>query len=81
LYASRRRDGAQPLRGPEGKDDREGDQPRIAPLSGDGARFHADFDEMTVAELKDYAATNNIDLGDATLKADILKKVKAVQHR
>lgn len=33
-------------------------------------------DEMTVAELKDYAAALNIDLGDATKKADILAAIK-----
>lgn len=36
----------------------------------------ADFDEMTVAELKAYAAANNIDLGEATKKADILAAIK-----
>lgn len=35
------------------------------------------FDEMTVAEMREYAETHNIDLGDAHLKADILKKIKA----
>lgn len=37
------------------------------------------LDDMTVAELRDYADTHDIDLGDATLKADILKKVKAAR--
>lgn len=31
------------------------------------------LDEMTVPELKAYAAKNNIDLGEATKKEDILK--------
>lgn len=33
-------------------------------------------DEMTVDELKAYAAENNIDLGEATKKADILAAIK-----
>ena len=33
-------------------------------------------EEMTVAELKAYAAENNIDLGEATKKADILAAIK-----
>ncbi|MEG2097440.1 MAG: CD1375 family protein [Pseudoflavonifractor sp.] len=35
------------------------------------------FDSMTVAQLKEYATTNGIDLGGATLKADIRAVVKA----
>ena len=34
------------------------------------------FEEMTVAELKAYAAANNIDLGEATKKADILAAIQ-----
>ena len=34
-----------------------------------------DFEKMTVAELKTYAQDNNIDLGEATKKADILKVI------
>lgn len=34
------------------------------------------LDEMKVDELKAYAAEHNIDLGDATKKADILKIVQ-----
>lgn len=34
------------------------------------------FDDMTVAELKDYAAENEIDLEGAHLKADIVKKIR-----
>ena len=34
-----------------------------------------DFEKMTVAELKAYAEYNNIDLGEATKKADILKVI------
>lgn len=35
------------------------------------------IDEMTVAELKQYATDNGIDLGDATKKADILAIIAA----
>ena len=34
------------------------------------------IEEMTVAELKDYAAALNVDLGEATKKADILAAIK-----
>lgn len=34
---------------------------------------------MTVQQLKDYAAENGIDLGGATLKADILAAIKGAQ--
>lgn len=37
----------------------------------------ADFDAMTLPQLHEYAADNGIDLGGATLKADVLEKVKA----
>lgn len=33
-------------------------------------------EEMTIAELKDYAAALNIELGDVTKKADILAVIK-----
>lgn len=35
-----------------------------------------DVDKMTVAELKEYAARNDIELGDATKKEDILAAIK-----
>jgi hypothetical protein len=35
-----------------------------------------DLEGMTVAELKEHAEQNNIDLGDAYLKADIIKAIK-----
>ncbi len=34
-----------------------------------------DFEKMTVSELKAYAEDNNIDLGEAIKKADILKAI------
>ena len=34
-----------------------------------------DFEKMTVSELKAYAEDNDIDLGEATKKADILKVI------
>jgi hypothetical protein len=36
---------------------------------------NTELDEMTVKELKEYAETNEIDLGNATKKADILAKI------
>lgn len=35
------------------------------------------LDSMTVTQLKEYAATNNIDISGLTLKADILAAIKA----
>lgn len=37
------------------------------------------IDDMNVAELKAYALTHDIDLGDASLKADILDAIKAAE--
>lgn len=39
----------------------------------------ADLSSMTVAELRAYAETNDIDLAGATRKADILAAVQAAQ--
>ncbi len=46
----------------------------IAPGSATGKTF----DEMTIDELKKYAADNNIDITGKTTKADILEAIKAV---
>ena len=37
------------------------------------------LDKMKVDELKAYAAENNIDLGEATKKADILKIIQEAE--
>jgi len=69
------------VRGGEGK-------PVLAPFAGAESEKKADankvkedaeLDAMTVAELKDYADKNKIDLGDAVLKADIRNVVD--KHR
>jgi hypothetical protein len=36
-----------------------------------------DFDAMTVAQLKERAEADGIDLGEATKKADIIAKIRA----
>lgn len=38
-----------------------------------------ELESMTVAELKDYAAKHDIDLGDATKKADIIAAIELAQ--
>lgn len=38
------------------------------------------LDSMKVDELKEYAKTNGIDIGDATKKADILAAIKAAME-
>jgi len=72
-----------PARGREGTIIRNPvtDQPLMAPRDGgDIGKAHGvtddEIDGMTVAEMKEYAEERNIDLGDATLKADIAKKLK-----
>lgn len=52
------------------------DQHKVAPLA---AATPEALDAMTVAELKDYAAERQIDLGDATLKADIRAAIDKAQ--
>lgn len=39
------------------------------------------FDEMKIEELKAYAAEHNIELGDATKKADILKIIQEGENK
>jgi hypothetical protein len=60
-----------------------GFQGSVGGQSTGGLSPHADaepdFDSMKLAELKDYAATNEIDLGDAKHKDDVLAAVK--KHR
>ncbi len=36
-------------------------------------------DDMTVPQLRDYAASKQIDLGDATKKDDVIARIKAVE--
>lgn len=51
------------------------------PADGDGQEAPSKpIDEMTIEELKAYAAEHSIDLGDATLKADILAAIKAAEQ-
>jgi hypothetical protein len=37
----------------------------------------SDLSEMTLPDLRAHAEANNIDLGDATRKADIVAKIRA----
>lgn len=43
--------------------------------ASDADSLEPDFGSMTIAELKEYAQDNDIDLGGATLKADIIKVI------
>lgn len=45
----------------------------------DGSRTVSIFDGMTVAQLKEYAANNDINLGGATKKADIRAAIEATE--
>lgn len=49
--------------------------------SNDGAAAHPTdaLDEMTVAQLQDFAAAHGIDLGDASRKADIADAIRTHQ--
>ena len=46
---------------------------------GDDNNAPADISKMTVPQLEQYAKDNNIDLGGATKKADIIKAIEAAQ--
>lgn len=49
---------------------------RIAPSQADADRIAAGpSDSWTLAQLREHATTHGIDLGDATLKADVLDAV------
>lgn len=41
----------------------------------------SDFSTMTVAELKSYADQNNIDLGDAKRKSEIIAKINGISAK
>ena len=45
----------------------------------DEAQEEKPLDKMTVAELKEYAKANEIDLGEAKTKAEILEVIKAAE--
>lgn len=47
------------------------------PLSTGGTKHEIAVDDMTIAELKEHAEKKNIDLGDASKKADIVEKIRA----
>ncbi len=52
-------------------------------LSGNGAGEDGPdggLSDMTVAKLKEHAAANNIDLGDATKKDDIIAAIELAQE-
>jgi len=51
-------------------------QEKQAALEDEGEEAADDFDTMTVAELKAYAADNDIDIGDASRKADIIEALR-----
>lgn len=51
-------------------------EPEVAPVEG-GDGDVLDLDAMTVADLVEYAAASEIDLGGATRKADILATIQA----
>lgn len=56
---------------PNGAKDPDGDGFEGGPQRKATAELKAKLDDMTVDELKAHAKANSIDLGDATLKADI----------
>ena len=46
-------------------------------IGGNESVDEGGLESMTVAELRDYADANSVDLGDATKKADIIAALKA----
>jgi len=69
LFAAKERVSAKPFGG-KGDHDGNGRVGGAAPASG--------LDGMKVPELRALAADKNVDLGDATKKADIIAKIEAV---
>jgi len=51
----------------------------LVEAEGDDDNGSADISKMTVPQLEQYAKDNNIDLGGATKKADIIKAIEAAQ--
>lgn len=60
----------------ESSEDYPDEPPELPPL--DEADSLDDLENMTVAQLKDLAAENGIDLGSAKTKADIISVISAV---
>lgn len=52
------------------------DGTEVEPVEEEEKANSALLDKMTLTELKDYAAENNIDLGGATRKADIVALIE-----
>lgn len=48
-------------------------------VTGEADAVEKSIDKMNLDELKAYAAENNIDLGEATKKADILKIIQEAE--
>lgn len=48
-------------------------------VTGEADAVEKSIDKMNLDELKAYAAENNIDLGEATKKADILKVIQEAE--
>ena len=57
----------------------EDDDPRWIEWNNAHGESDDGLDSMTVAELRSYAADNEIDLGDATRKADILEVIAGAE--
>ena len=60
-------------------DMREVRGPGSEPLRGDDADEGDELDRMTVAELRDYAEENGVDLTGVTKKADIREAIRAAE--
>ena len=60
----------------QGQEDQEPEPPANEQKEDQEKPERHDIEEMSVKQLKEYAAFHGIDLGNATKKADILEKIK-----
>lgn len=51
----------------------------LVKVLGDVEKPPKEVKDMTIAEMKEYAAENDIDLGDAKLHAEILAEIERVE--
>lgn len=56
------------------------EQPELEPGQATSPNGDVPIEKMTVPQLKDYAAQNKIDLGEASKKEDILKVIQDAQQ-
>lgn len=51
----------------------------LVEVTGEVEKAPKEIGEMTIAELRDYAAENNVDLGDAKKRDELLEVIQAAE--